>query len=391
MARLEVKRQHVVAVLILAILLMAYTGTLPQLSIVSNYQGPKPRFYAIVWEGRTYTSYDCSGSLCIMDTSLEWDPDEAYSGYGNLAGEETTMFIPGRVGLADIPSWVPQEWTRGYQYYRNPIRVYEWKIEDGDGTIHYYRIEEWVLKWFITISYEWDSDAEAVRGGPFSWGDVRFHGVEVWFRIRLDPMWYFENTSNVYFGIAKIKLANIKVEGHPDPSKVRVNPMSIGSILPIYDGFRQEELHVQEAYEYRGTRLNPEVFRREVYTRIILEDFGNQLVINPSGLWVDEIHGDTVTMELDVHVFVAGEWVVKDIDEVPDEYGRQAKVETIWSNPLGGLFSLFSNPLFAAGFGLTMILILVVIVLVLLAVFAPGVLAAISSAAGRLASRKKGG
>lgn len=378
---LKLKRNQLVLLLALAGLVLVMTGAIP-LSIVSKYQGPKPTFYGIYYEGKFYRPGECyEASACIFDTSLEWDPDAKYSGMGNLAGEETTIFIPGE--RLTLPSWVPREMTNDLIYFRNPINVYEWEIKQGDTT-RLFRMEEWVLKYFFTISYEWDSNEEAGLTTFFP-KDRRYNGVEVWLRIDLDrSLWYFKGADQVIFGIAKIKVSDVKFSSYtPEQGDikpvnvVRVNPASSGSVLPIYLRPGDMEYTSKEAIEYKGLELNPGVFPKSVYTRVILEDFGSRVV--HKGLFSYETYGDVVTYELDVHVFVVGEWKVKDVQEIPDDYGRQSKIAT------GGLdLGLGLGP-----WGkLIATLAMVLIVLVALAIFMPGFLSLINSMLYRMSRRR---
>ena len=183
----------------------------------THYEGPKPLFYAVKYNGTVYTvsDKDKAGYL-VLDTSLKFDPDDPETGMGDLSGEETSMFIPEKPPdtlLSDIP----REFTNGLSLMKNPIQTYEWNITNPDGSITIFHMEEWVPKYFVSITYEWNSPDE--RGGmvcppqtltPYAW-DRRYNNVEVWIKIDLEPTWYFEEQpTRVYFGIAKIVVNNVK-------------------------------------------------------------------------------------------------------------------------------------------------------------------------------------
>ncbi len=351
-----------VLVIFIALLIAANVIPIPSLSFISsNYEGPKPSFAAVYYDGKWYTNENYyTASLHRFDTYLEFDPDDPLLGKGNLEGEMTSIFIPTSSNIYNVPNWVPREWISSWEYIKNPINVYEWSVKDEDGRVHYYRMEEWVLKWYVTIEYGYDSYAEAYVTG-LGYQAVRYNNAEVWFKINLNPMWYFDNVTNVYFGIGKVRLDRIKIDSM-DPESVDITPESAGSILPIYTSLPTDSgtqvNPEQEIFRYKGSVLNPSVFRREVYTYITLNDFG----ANVYGLAIPpKVQSDVVTFEFTVKTFVVGEWVVKDLDQVPDNYGRQSKIVGGWLTDLVG--GVLSNPL-------TWVIMFIAL-LVVLAVFFP--------------------
>jgi len=379
--KLNPKPQYIVLIIGLILDLLVIASFLP-LNIISNYQGPKPIFYGIYLDNRFYTAKECyDASLCVFDTSLEFDPDKKYNGMGNLAGEMTTIFIPKYSG-GSIPDWVPSWMTNDLYYISNPINVYTWKVT-SNGTTKVFRMEEWLLKYYLTISYEWDTNEES---GLFTFmpRDVRYRNAEVWLKITLNNMWYFDGADQVFFGIGKITLSNIVVKSktkdkETDPINiVRVNPSSIGSSLPLYLKPRdpEYEYRASDPLVYKGLELNPNVFPRHVYTRIILEDFGSRVI--REGLFNYNSYGDVVTYEFNVHVFVVGQWIVKDIENIPDEYGRQSKVTS--TQPI------FEIPDLGIGLWgkLIVTMILTLALLIIIALFMPGLLVFISQMFRRL-------
>jgi hypothetical protein len=86
--------------------------------------------------------------------------------------------------------------------------------------------------------------------------------------------------------------------------------------------------------------------------------------------------GDVVTLMFKVTQFVVGEWVVKDVRQLPSEYGRMAKVGTVgWDigKALAGigkaLTDWLSNPLNQ----LWLFFIIIVAVIIIITVLNPGV------------------
>ena len=361
--RLKVKKQWVVLLLGLVLLALIATGQLPLLSIVTNYQGPQPLFYSVRYNGKTYDDMRPAPGGSRFDTMLYFDPDSQYSGMGNLVGEETGMFIPS-VSRDLPPSWVPRSWYSGWYMMQNPVKTYEWKLPGPDGSITYYKMEEWVMEWFVSIKYTWDSDDEAYHGWWPNAEATRYHNVEVWFKIGLQPIWYFKGANETYFGIAKIVLKNIRIEGM-NPSAISVAPDSPGSVLPMYLEPYSGQVQPRDAYYYKGRELNPEVFAHAVYTYIRLDNFGAQIEKNWLGQ-VTKIQGDVVTMEFEVHVFVVGEWKVRNTQEVPENYGAHAMIVEPWYW-YNGLGNWLNNPLSWLALGGIGLIALVVI----LAIFFP--------------------
>ena len=328
--RLE-RNIRLIALLLLVVLGMSYIGYLPFSIVPSNYEGPRPLFYAVTYQGRLYTNTQrYNASACTLDTTMLFDPDGTYSGLGNLAGEETSIFIPRSDTILNLPSWVPSDWRNSLQQYvaygRNPIETYNWTVRLDNGTVIAYSMQEWLLKWFVSISYDWNSGDEA--GLCFGCGDVRYPDTLVWFKIMLNPMWYYGNATQSYFGIAKITVDNVKLEAKDkqgntiQDTNLRVIPMSSGSILPLYDkplGSSLGDLESQ-VYSYQGRVLNPQVFKPVVYTKIDLENFGSKV----TGHYITgkDAYGDVVTYSFNVYVFSVGVWKVKDIQQVPSDYGR---------------------------------------------------------------------
>ena len=385
-----------------AILLMvlAYSGLIP-LAIVANYQGPQAQFYGVVYDGKTWSQENPRGNR--FDTMMRWDPDDPYYGMGDLIGEETGMFLPPEdTSVAWTTSqqvydsgsetektvYIPTSWYSGWKYFKNPVATYEWKIKDDNGITHYYKMEEWVMYWFFAIRYNWDSfdawkdNTEAFHGWGCSKSPVRFHNVEVWFRIDLNRIKaYFQGANESFFGIAKLVVKNVYKDGmHPE--QIDVNPASSGSLLPMYLApFGEKPKQPPTPEEYRGRLLNPEVFTKTVYTYIMLNDFGDQ--IHTDNLCaVDKIVGDVVVYQIEVHIFVVGDWEVKNVQQVPQDYGEHAKVQTV-PTLADSIGAFFTNPFTIAGLGILGMVALVI----LLAIYAPGVLLVIASAIGR--ARKK--
>jgi len=238
-------------------------------------------------------------------------------------------------------------------------------------------MDEYKLKWYFSISAEWDFQTTTWSSQNEVYNQ-RYRDTDIWFEFDLSPIWYFEGTSTCHFSIAKIRLSDIALGGKlgeeredtEASEKIRVTPMSKGSILPIYYnpyGVANERAE-QEPSVFRDKKLNPDLFTDKVYSYFTLADFGTTFWTE----WLvsDKWKGDVVTVGFDVHVFVVGEWKVQDIQEIPDEYGRTSKTGSGGLNFLEQLARMLAGPEFKIWF----ILGLIAIVLLVLAIFAPWVL-----------------
>jgi len=347
------------------------------------YEGAKAVFYGVRYDDLEYSAAEKhDASLARFDTQLKFDPDAADAWQCNLYGEMTSVFVPKAENIP--PDWVPSEWWRSTLDWRNPRNVYEWRVVDDEGYIHFYRMEEWLTVWYISISAEFDS-------GPDFWRlddeaqNRRYHDAEVWFMFDITPTWYFEGAEKTYFAIAKIELMHLDVtakdmagnEYPPNPS-MSIVPESVGSILYIYTTpFGDEPAPSEDdfkQYYYQNTTLNPQYFRDKVYAYITLADFGTQE-------WWEGISmkakGDVVTLGFKVVQFVVGEWKVKDEGELPDDYGRRAKIG-VWgwtglSDFLSGFVAAvtawFSNPFNIAGLAFFFWVLVAIIVFAVLTYF----------------------
>lgn len=390
MGKPKFNKQAQILSVILLILLVTYGGnsvfrvlsTAPE-SYVTGYQGAKARFAGVSYDGKTYGGNDLSiFSSYSFDTTLRFDPDSTGSGKPPIAGEMTAVFVPSE-SLGKQPSTFGNsgddiaDWLLASSRVTNPVNVYEWDLALATGASNLtavYRMEDWQCKWFFSISSE--PTGKEIKGVPtkgLALTDRNYlTDCEIWFEIDISPTWYFEGTDTAYFAIAELRLSHIGFGGKTDAgdfeeetnSEMRVSPSSGGALMPIYYGIFGKEANraEKEAFEYNGKRLNPDLFTDKVYTKFTLNDFGVNSWFDYGTFW----RADVVTVGVDVHVFVIGEWLVKDIQElkkIEEEFGRDAKtggygLGTAW---------LFSDP---AG-RLILLAIGAVFILLLLAIFAP--------------------
>ncbi len=335
----------VVAVIIISSNIDHFSGAnAPPLSVgdsgySSGFQGPTARFYGIqgsVYSGgvirESETQHSSSASLHQFDSVLRYDPDASGSGYPNLIGEQTSVFIP-RESLGSIPSWLPSNWLNTMSYIQNPQQTYEWTV--GENT---YYMEQWLLRYYISLGAEWDGNIDFLGGHgeipPAQSGITENNfpsDTELWIEFRLDPTWYIQGQGTAYFAIGKVQLAESVQYGAQDVNgndagdartDVSIVPESQAAVNYLYyEPWGEGAVQTHDASYYQGKALNPELFTDRVYLRIDLNKIGvysgNQLI--GIGYWVK---GDTLKIAFDMTVFVVGQWDVQDIQNNPDDFGR---------------------------------------------------------------------
>jgi len=377
------------AIILILVLLIALDGGLSVFRLMSTspsyqtgYEGVKARFAGVSYEGKNHKK-------TLWGSTFNWDADKADGGLPDIAGEMTSVFIPKEsvgaqpvmLGGKDISHWL-----LGTTSVRNPVATYEWELS-GNSTTTLYVMEEWELRWFVSLSCEpaIDNELESVWFPDHLKGRNSLKNVDVWFEFDLQPVWYFEGTDATYFAIAKLQLAEdvamgarhykkgyVEKGGDEDINdQMRVTPSSSHSVVSIYHGLFGKSANIadKDAYSYQGKDLNPDLFTDKVYAKLTLDDFGVSSWYAFGTHW----RSDVVTYAFKMRVFVIGEWTVKDIDELPDEYGKTSKT--------GGLNVIAENPFIeflGSGEGKLLMAILAgLAVLLLLAIFAPTALLAL--------------
>ena len=330
---LKLSRNPVNALILLLILCLALDSgvsilTLSSFGYSSGFQNPKARFAGVRYKNTPYTFEDThDASMARFDTVLRFDPDQARGGMPNVFGEMTTVFVP-EESLSSLAGWIPSEWLIGTDLIQNPQNEYSWNISGKT-----YKMEQWVLKFYMSFSGEWDH-YEAEDMSQLWLGEVRkraFTNTEVWLEFDLSPTWYIEGGGTAYFAIAKIQLSDIKKSGKDANNQeitasttMSVSPESVGGIMYIYNGLFGGVTAEKEASTYQGKKLNPELFTDKVYAHFDLNNFGVNSVRVLLG-W--DIYSDVVTVGFDITVFVIGEWTVKDVQQIPEDFGRTAKTD----------------------------------------------------------------
>lgn len=354
----------------------------------SGFQGPKAKFYGAEWtvQGAAVRyPLSLSGmptppwgapSLTQFNTVLKFDADGESTGVPNLIGEETSVFIP-RESLGSIPAWLPTSWLNTMNYIQNPQANYSWTV--GDNT---YYMEQWLLRYYISISAEWDGSIDLLGGHgeipPAQVGitDNSYSNLRLWIEFDTEPTWYIQGGGTAYFAIGKVQLADTvqytasDVNGNSvggARTTVSVSPESQAALIYLYyNPWGQGSVQNHNANYYLGNQLNPSLFVNKTYMDINLNKFGiySGTTAGGVGFWVK---GDTLKMSFDVTVFVIGKWNVQDIQDNPDNFGRFTRIYAA-----SDIFSW----LFSAS---TLAWLIPVIIIVLLIIFAPWFLLAVIS------------
>jgi len=378
----KLKSNPVSAVILILILLIVLEGgysglrflSMSSLSYTTGYEGVKARFAGVSYDGENFKGTGWSSTFNV-------DFDEATSGLPDVAGEMTSVFVPSesvgqqptQFGGFDLSQWLVKSTV-----VKNPVAQHEWELTENDTTTLYV-MEEWELRWFASISCEPAIMGEVAT--PLTNQVVRRNrllNVEVWMELDLAPIWYFEGQDTSYFAIAQLKLAEDVAlggrhhkEGYQEEKRnpeLSVTPYSRDSLIGLYHGLFASEGNRadKQVYEYKGKKLNPDLFTDKVYAKITLNDFGVTSWYAFGTHW----RADVATFAFKVRVFVIGQWTVKDVQDLPDVYGRTSKT--------GGLNLVAENPLvmwFGSPEGRLLTLLLAgLIIFLILAIGAPSFL-----------------
>ena len=328
---------------------------------VSYYQGISPSFVGIEYNGLKYTKSNTHGaSLFYLDGNMAFDPDDKYFGVPNIYGHVDAI-APKSVGWSIRPA---AEWT--------------WTINETSGGktwYHTYKMTMYECSW--TVKFWADTDdagVDLLRLGEERDGG-RIHDAQIW--IKLDPQnfAYFEGSpEEVYFVPAKIECSGIEYGEGLSGADMQLFPNRIGDELTIYDSLfaQYESISEKQLLEYRGTKLDPNVFKPVYYTRISLIDFG------VTDWWElsHKIKPHSVALHFTVDVFVVGHWKVADPSDIEPKPAPVPNPKSLIQVLSEAFASMATNPLSYVWAFIVEIFVLLVVV-GLIAVFAPQFLVAI--------------
>jgi len=378
----------VVIALVVALLLGGGAGlqfATQDLGYSTAFQGPKARFIGARVNNAPYTSTDPQGAgQSAFDTTMNFDVDAWDSGKPNIVGEMTSVFVPKEQSqfswlVGHLPTTeASTDWANSLENIQNPQEgsPYSWNVSGKT-----YKMEQWLLKWFVSFKSTWDDRATpgtqtSERPYPVIPGERQRNAhsnTQLWFEIDITPTWYIQDSGGTaYFAIGSIQVAAEK-KFAVDNDGQNVNfetdmsyaPTERG-LLYMYNGlFGGEQTETSNIQTYQGKELNPKYFRDKVYCHFDLNNFG---VTGWNELLTKKAKGDVVTVAFDVRVFVIGEWTVKDIQKIPSNFGFTAQTDQPAS-----FIDYLKDPRYQA----LITMAVAIIIFVLLALFAPWVLLAI--------------
>ncbi len=302
--------RRVLVVGVLAILIVSLMISGQRLSI-SGYQGIHPSFAAVWDDGRLYSPESIGSGASVarfQESSLNFDPDGAETGMPNMMGALRDITV-----VNDLSQYVPIDTLDhiralgGSTQPNQPYRTYTWKLDNGDGTSAEYLMQNWLCTFDVNL---W---AKPDVMGPLStehWNQ-RYRDAEVWLKLSTGPDWIFEGADETYYGLAYMELAQFQQTG--TDSELVVVPGAKWEALPIYASLNGYAVSPADASTYQGKRLNPDIFRDEWYTCVTLGSFGTY-----DHVWIDGSYkSDSVTLRILTHIFVVGEWTVRNDADHP--------------------------------------------------------------------------
>lgn len=378
------RTQTIALVILSMILLSSLGGTTYTLysfqGYTSGFQGPKAEFKGVSYKGLKYTDAQRGeASQLSLQGSLLFDADQNDDGKPNIEGEMTTVFVPSE-SLRGTTSWVPIEWLTDNDLIENPQNTYSWNITTDANTTKVYKMEQWVMKWYVSFSAHWDGAKEQNLDALNLGQNYRnyYDNAEIWFEFDISPTWYIQGGGTAYFAVGKMQLAKSVLEESEDvngkkyeaDTMLSVIPESQGASLYVYTGLFGTGSAENTEKSFEGRLLNPQFFRDKVYAKITLANFG----IRSWNEWgTVKTHGDVATFNFNFWVFVIGEWDVQDIQKIPEDFGRTIKLDEPYS-----FLDLLKDPrtqalltmLAMAGFFLLILLVAPGFLIAVIAIFA---------------------
>lgn len=381
---------RIIVIVVCATILFSSGGgtflSLESVGYATGYQGIRAGFAGIEWETIGATGH-LKGRHNITGNDFNFDADAPLYHAPNLRAEMTSAFIP---ESSVKPAWVFPDFWKKTQYIKNPIETYTWNLpnpNDPNGTIAYV-MEEWILTMYVSITAEWDDSPTVWVADKEAGGGVRYTNTRVWFELDMEPLVYFEGSDTAYFGIAKVAPSEVSkgkfgttAEDYTPTSKFSVTPESATSNRYLYFGPYGAPQDTQVTPQtYKGRILEPSIFRDRMFFYVSLNDFGTEAT---AGFPTKTYKGDAVTWGFDIHVFAVGEWRVQDIDEIPEDWGREGRQQLSWSDLLARALGNPRNQFW-------LLLGLVALVGLGLAIFAPWALFALFGVVGLFKGNTKG-
>ncbi|RLG99260.1 hypothetical protein DRO19_02780 [Candidatus Bathyarchaeota archaeon] len=379
-----------IGLLVLAFIVGAsWIGLLPfGIGYQTGAQGLDAYFHSLYTNAVWLSSEEKPESFRIKDRSLSastasnwffgyelnFDPDQPDDGFPNLLVTQQPFTVDTQVE--------PKHYT--------------WMVDKGTTTLEngtilrkYFQFEMWRfrLEWAVNIFLSGPEGESWDQRWDFgiAW-EPDYGGVQIWIKLIPKRFVYFEdNPDEVYFAPAYIGLLSYRIASidkdkrvtYDDPdmaSCIDLIPKAVGETLGIYYARGGVPVDVEEQIlSYEGIELDPSIFREEYWIHFDLLTFKpwNHVDI----VWKTHSYKwPSINLKFVVYVFVVGKWTVYFTEgEVPELNPHNPP--SLIRDPWAWLANIFSNPFYLFLIGLA----LIVILLVILAIFAPGVLAAVGA------------
>jgi len=386
------KNKKLLAILLLALIIFFIFNQIWPMSVgyLTATQGLQAEFHSLYTNGKWLSNTEKPSSFTIQDRTLSastasnwffgyelnFDPDEPDDGFPNLVATQQPIAVDMEVGPKHYDPWTVD---KGLVTLPNGTKAQK---------IIQFEMWRYQCEWSINIELS-GSKAEACdRRWDYgiAW-EPNYGGVDIWIRLEPRAFVYFEdNPDEVYFAPAYIAVTDYVVASIDENGKMTIDdpeikkeidliPKAKGETLGIYyerGGLTPVDME-EKVLTYKGIELDPEIFRDEYWIHISLLNFKPR---NTVDFWT-KVHNcwfPSVQLDFKVYVLVVGKWTVYLTTEEVEELQPHEPV-VIESNPWKWLSNWWNNPMTQ----IWMLLFMGFIALVLIAVFAPGVLTAITA------------
>jgi len=342
-----VNRKTIAFIIIALILLAAFRAGMLNINYyVSGYQGLDVSFIGVKYNGELFTNNhippNYNPSAARFDSTLNFDPDDTYTGVVNLGGE---------IRAIDVPETL----------YGSLHKVKEIKWDFSNET------HKTIIYGAVYIgSFEFNIylESDNLNFWDLNWNDeyLGYNDAEVWFIMVPHPFVGFVMESNgssynpyvTYFAPLYLQVENVEWLSS-DPETQDLQPEVSGGTFAIYydiDGWKA--FNEEEVMKYKGKRLDPTIFRKQYYFALKLNRF--YIPVDPVSKWVGE--RPSLKYKVKVHMLVIGEWILPLTEAVNmDLKPHQVQPPTTWWDFLK---NLINNPFAVLGAGVGGLILLAI-------------------------------
>ena len=326
-------------IIICIILFLLYRGGYLSINYyISGYQGLDVSFVAVKYKGQLFTQAQVpegyNPSALRFGSSLNFDPDDTYTGVVNLGGT---------IQAIDVPETIYGSLHK--------VKELQWDFSNSTHkTIIYGAIYIGTLEFNIYL------ESDNLNFWDFNWNDEYegYNDAEIWFIMIPHQFVGFvikANETEYYPYVIYVAPLYLQVESvewlSSDAETQDLQPEVPGETFAIYydiDGWKAVD--EEGIMEYKGRRLDPTIFRNQYYFPLVLNKF--YIPADPVSKYVGERPSLKYTCK--VHMLVIGEWILplkesENIDLTPHPVTPPT---TVWD----WLKDFFTNPFTLMGLGL---------------------------------------